>query len=57
MSLWRAAGVFAGTISGSGAVVKSGGGTLVLTGATRHDEVGGSPWRPTFVLDDLSGLV
>ena len=30
---------------------------LVLTGATRRDEVEGSPWRPTFVLDDLSGLV
>ena len=30
---------------------------LVLTGATRRDEVEGSPWRPTIVLDDLSGLV
>jgi glycerol 3-phosphatase-2 len=30
---------------------------LVLTGATRRDEVEGSPWRPTIVLDDLAGLV
>ena len=30
---------------------------LVLTGATRRDEVDESPWRPTVVLDDLSGLV
>ena len=30
---------------------------LVLTGATRRDEVAGSPWRPTIVLEDLSGLV
>jgi glycerol 3-phosphatase-2 len=30
---------------------------LVLTGATRRDEVEGSPWRPTFVLDDVTGLV
>jgi HAD superfamily hydrolase (TIGR01450 family) len=30
---------------------------LVLTGATRRDEVEASRWRPTFVLDDLSGLV
>ena len=30
---------------------------LVLTGATRRDEVEGSPWRPTIVLDDLSGLI
>jgi len=30
---------------------------LVLTGATRRDEVAGAPWRPTIVLDDLSGLI
>ena len=30
---------------------------LVLTGATRRDEIDGSPWRPTFVLEDVSGLV
>jgi HAD superfamily hydrolase (TIGR01450 family) len=30
---------------------------LVLTGATQREDVEGSPWSPTFVLDDLSGLV
>ena len=30
---------------------------LVLTGATRRDDLEGSPWRPTFILEDLSGLV
>jgi HAD superfamily hydrolase (TIGR01450 family) len=30
---------------------------LVLTGATRRGEVEGSPWSPTIVLEDLSGLV
>jgi glycerol 3-phosphatase-2 len=30
---------------------------LVLTGATRRDEVEGSPWRPTVVLEALSDLV
>ena len=30
---------------------------LVLTGATQRDEVAGAPWRPTIVLDDLSGLI
>jgi glycerol-1-phosphatase len=30
---------------------------LVLTGATRREQVQGSPWRPTIVLDDISGLV
>jgi glycerol-1-phosphatase len=30
---------------------------LVLTGTTRREDVDGSPWKPTFVLDDLSGLL
>ena len=30
---------------------------LVLTGATRREEIDGSPWRPTVVLDDVSGLL
>jgi glycerol 3-phosphatase-2 len=30
---------------------------LVLTGTTRRDDVESSPWKPTFVVEDLSGLV
>jgi glycerol-1-phosphatase len=30
---------------------------LVLTGAARREDVEASPWKPTFVIDDLSGLV
>jgi glycerol-1-phosphatase len=30
---------------------------LVLTGTARREDVDGSPWRPTFVVEDLSGLV
>ena len=30
---------------------------LVLTGDARREDVKGAPWTPTFVLDDLSGLV
>jgi glycerol-1-phosphatase len=30
---------------------------LVLTGTARREDVAASPWRPTFVVDDLSGLV
>lgn len=30
---------------------------LVLTGTTRREDVESSPWKPTFVVDDLAGLV
>ena len=30
---------------------------LVLTGDARREDVESAPWKPTFVLDDLSGLV
>jgi HAD superfamily hydrolase (TIGR01457 family) len=30
---------------------------LVLSGATRREDVDGSPWRPTFVVEDLAALV
>jgi HAD superfamily hydrolase (TIGR01450 family) len=30
---------------------------LVLTGAARREDVEGSPWEPTLVVDDLSGLL
>ena len=30
---------------------------LVLTGDARRDDVEASPWRPTFIIDDISGLV
>jgi glycerol 3-phosphatase-2 len=30
---------------------------LVLTGTARREDVDASPWSPTFVVDDLSGLV
>lgn len=30
---------------------------LVLTGDARREDVEASPWKPTFVIDDLSGLV
>jgi glycerol-1-phosphatase len=30
---------------------------LVLTGATRRDDVESSPWKPTIVVDDLTGLI
>jgi glycerol 3-phosphatase-2 len=30
---------------------------LVLTGTSRREDLDGSPWKPTFVVDDLSGLV
>ena len=30
---------------------------LVLTGTTHHEDVESSPWKATFVVDDLSGLV
>jgi HAD superfamily hydrolase (TIGR01450 family) len=30
---------------------------LVLTGAARREDVEGSPWEPTIVVDDLSGLL
>ncbi|HWL91818.1 MAG TPA: HAD-IIA family hydrolase [Actinomycetota bacterium] len=30
---------------------------LVLTGNARREDVDASPWKPTFVVDDLSGLV
>jgi glycerol 3-phosphatase-2 len=30
---------------------------LVLTGNARREDVESSPWKPTFVVDDLSGLV
>jgi glycerol 3-phosphatase-2 len=30
---------------------------LVLTGTTRREDVDSSSWKPTFVIDDLSGLV
>jgi glycerol-1-phosphatase len=30
---------------------------LVLTGDARRKDLEGSPWRPTFIVDDLSGLV
>jgi len=30
---------------------------LVLTGDARREDVEGSSWKPTFVVDDLSGLV
>lgn len=30
---------------------------LVLTGDARREDVEASPWKPTFVIDDLSGIV
>lgn len=30
---------------------------LVLTGTTRREDVESSPWKPTFVVEDLAGLV
>ena len=30
---------------------------LVLTGDARREDVQSSPWKPTFIVDDLSGLV
>jgi glycerol-1-phosphatase len=33
------------------------GSALVLTGAARREDVERSPWKPTIVVDDLSGLV
>jgi HAD superfamily hydrolase (TIGR01450 family) len=30
---------------------------LVLTGDARREDLQSSPWRPTFIVDDLSGLV
>ncbi|MBA3739159.1 MAG: HAD hydrolase-like protein, partial [Actinobacteria bacterium] len=30
---------------------------LVLTGDARREDVEGSKWKPTYIVDDLTGLV